>query len=48
VPEGADIVEIHSIIDEIEQRIKNELGIDIVVHMDPVEEKKEDCCNDDK
>lgn len=38
VSEGANIVEIHSQIDEIEQRIKSELGVDIVIHMDPVEE----------
>ncbi|HOM02935.1 MAG TPA: cation diffusion facilitator family transporter [Acetivibrio sp.] len=41
VYEGENIVKIHSIIDEIEQKIKNELGVDIVVHMDPIEEKKE-------
>jgi len=38
VSDGANIVEIHSEIDEIEQKIKNELGVDIVIHMDPVKE----------
>jgi len=42
VSEGANIVEIHSVIDEIEQKIKNELGVDIVIHMDPVGETNED------
>lgn len=36
VSEGANIVGIHSEIDEIEQKIKNELGVDIVIHMDPI------------
>jgi cation diffusion facilitator family transporter len=38
VSHGANIVEIHSEIDDIEQKIKCELGVDIVIHMDPVEE----------
>jgi len=35
VPQDADLVEIHNEIDRIEQQIKTELGIDIVIHMDP-------------
>ncbi|GAE87153.1 cation diffusion facilitator family transporter [Acetivibrio straminisolvens] len=46
VSEGENIVEIHSVIDEIEQRIKNELGVDIVVHMDPVGDKNESSSED--
>ena len=34
-----DIIDIHSEIDEIEQRIEHQLGINIVIHMDPVREK---------
>ncbi|HOO12558.1 MAG TPA: cation diffusion facilitator family transporter [Bacillota bacterium] len=34
-----DIIDIHSEIDEIEQRIEDQLGINIVIHMDPVREK---------
>ncbi len=31
------ITEIHSVIDEIEHKILDELGVDIVIHMDPVD-----------
>lgn len=37
VSDKVDIVEIHSIIDKIETMVKEELGIDLVIHMDPVE-----------
>ncbi len=37
VSRDADIVEIHREIDRIEKRIKENLGIDIVIHMDPIE-----------
>ena len=36
VPDDCNIVEIHETIDELEQRIEQELGIHIVVHMDPI------------
>ena len=36
VPEDCDVVEIHEVIDALEQRIEAELGIHIVIHMDPV------------
>lgn len=36
VSDTADIVEIHEIIDEAENRIRCELGVDIVLHTDPV------------
>ncbi len=36
VPDDCDVVKIHEIIDELEQRIEKELGIHIVVHMDPI------------
>jgi cation diffusion facilitator family transporter len=38
VSKDANIVDIHYEIDKIEQRIGRELDIDIVIHMDPVEE----------
>ena len=37
VSNDADIMEVHSEIDEIEQKIEIELGVNIVIHMDPVE-----------
>ena len=37
VSENVNIVDIHSEIDEIELKVKEELGIDMVIHMDPVE-----------
>ncbi|NLY45003.1 MAG: cation transporter [Tissierella sp.] len=37
VSDEANIVEIHNEIDKIEKRIKKELGISIVIHMDPIE-----------
>ncbi len=36
VPVDADIVKIHEVIDEIEKRIQTDLGIHIVIHMDPI------------
>jgi len=36
VPDNANIVEIHSVINELEERIADELGINIVIHMDPI------------
>lgn len=36
VPDDIDIVKIHEVIDATEQRILNELGIHIVIHMDPL------------
>lgn len=37
VSENVNIVDIHSEIDKIELKVKEELGIDMVIHMDPVE-----------
>lgn len=37
VSDEANIVEIHNEIDRIEKRVKEELGISIVIHMDPIE-----------
>ncbi len=37
VSENVSIVDIHSEIDKIELKVKEELGIDMVIHMDPVE-----------
>lgn len=36
VPDNISIVEIHCIIDELEKNIADELGINIVIHMDPI------------
>ena len=36
VPDDCDVVEIHEIIDQLEHKIETELGIHIVVHMDPI------------
>lgn len=36
VPDNCNIVEIHEIIDDLECRIGNEMGIHIVIHMDPI------------
>ena len=37
IPADIDVIEAHNAIHEMEQKIKNELGIDIVIHMDPGE-----------
>jgi len=36
VPEDGDIVRVHEIIDETEKRIQKELGVHVVIHMDPI------------
>ena len=36
VPQDVDILACHEKIDDVEKRIKEELGIEAVVHMDPV------------
>lgn len=36
VPDNYDVVHIHEIIDRLEQEISTELGIHMVIHMDPV------------
>jgi len=36
VPDDVNIVKVHSIIDEMEEKISDELGIDIIIHMDPI------------
>lgn len=36
VPDDCNVVEIHETIDDLEQKIERELGIHIVVHMDPI------------
>ncbi len=38
VPDTLSLVECHNLIDGIEKRILSELNVDIVIHMDPVEE----------
>ena len=41
VPRDVDIEESHEIIDRIEREVSKELGIFLVIHMDPVETKDE-------
>ncbi len=41
VPDDCDVVEIHEVIDDLEKRIETELGVHIVVHMDPISVKCE-------
>lgn len=36
VPDDCNVVEIHEVIDELEHKIERDLGIHIVVHMDPI------------
>jgi cation diffusion facilitator family transporter len=36
VPDDIDIIKIHEVIDATEQKIQHELGINIVIHMDPI------------
>ncbi len=36
VPDTVNIVEIHSVIDELERKLSEQLGIEIVIHTDPV------------
>ena len=36
VPENASLLEVHSVIDDLEKKISGELGVDIVIHMDPI------------
>lgn len=43
VPDDLSVVEIHGIIDKIEHKIMNDLGVDIVIHMDPVPNRKKEC-----
>ena len=39
VPDNLSLVQVHNMIDAIEHRILDELGVDIVIHMDPVPER---------
>jgi cation diffusion facilitator family transporter len=36
VPDYVNLVEVHSVIDELELKIAHELGISMVIHMDPI------------
>ncbi len=40
VPDDLSLVEVHDMIDAIEHKIMQEMGVDIVIHMDPVPQKK--------
>ena len=39
VPDNLSLVEVHTVIDQIEHNIFEELGVDIVIHMDPIHQK---------
>ena len=41
VPDNRSLVEVQNMIDAIEHRIMRELGVDIVIHMDPVPKRDE-------
>lgn len=41
VPADVDLLKAHELIDRIEADVKNELGIFMVIHMDPIETKNE-------
>ena len=36
IPDNSDILKVHETIDSLEKRVKSELGINLVIHMDPV------------
>lgn len=36
VPDNADIVRVHEAIDEVEKRVYADMGIELVIHMDPI------------
>lgn len=36
VPDNSDIIKIHEVIDELERKTEEELGIHMVIHMDPI------------
>jgi len=36
VPDDIDIVKVHEVIDEVEKRVAGEMGIELVIHMDPI------------
>lgn len=40
VPDNLSLIEVHEMIDVIEHKIMQEMGVDIVIHMDPVPQKK--------
>lgn len=58
VPDNLTVVEIHSVIDGIEKQVLKELGVRIVIHMDPIstdqdkidefEKRVKDCIGDDE
>lgn len=40
VQDNVNLVEVHSVIDELEKKITDELGVNIVIHMDPISTDK--------
>ena len=40
VPDNLSLIEVHNTIDKIEHNIMEELGVDIVIHMDPVPDRR--------
>lgn len=41
VPADRNILEVHDVIDSIEMKIRKEMGIEITIHMDPIDTKDE-------
>lgn len=41
VPDDADIVAIHEVIDELERRVMRELSVPLVIHIDPISTRSE-------
>ncbi|MCI8497064.1 MAG: cation transporter [Clostridiales bacterium] len=42
VPDDINIVKIHEVIDETEQRVRRDMGIELVIHMDPIAQNCEE------
>lgn len=40
VPDNLSLIEVHNTVDKIEHNIMEELGVDIVIHMDPVPDRR--------
>ncbi len=36
VPDDVDIVKVHEVIDEVEKQVRLDMGIELVIHMDPI------------
>lgn len=45
IPDDANIIKVHETIDSLEKKVKSELGIEIVIHMDPISVNNEKVSN---